>query len=204
MQIRKVTKFLLEKYPLERKEIWDSSGFSVKFNQSEKITGVVLAIDLTKKVLDKAIEQNANLIVTHHPFKFESTWESEDLKAPYKREILNILKQKRIHVLSFHTNYDNDEEGTSYEIATQLGLEKFRVPYEQNYPCLLNYKTTPNKIIELIKTKLHFKSFRTNLPKEYLNSEISKIAILSGSGYITEVNALSLAGYDLIITSDIK
>lgn len=204
MQIKKIVDFLLNKYPLKNKEIWDPSGFSVKFNQREKIKGVVLAIDLTNEVLEKAIDLDANLIITHHPFKFEQKWSDEKIKAPYKENIRNKLKEKRISVISFHTNYDNDENGTSHEIAKQLGLDSFIVKYDSNYPCLLNVNISFNEIVNLFKNKLGFSAFRSNLPKEHFNRLFSKVAILSGSGYITEVNKLNFEKTDLIITSDIK
>ncbi|WP_406616758.1 Nif3-like dinuclear metal center hexameric protein [Mycoplasmopsis adleri] len=204
MKLSKVTKFLLNTYPLEWKEEWDPCGWSVKFNLSEPIKGIVLAIDLTKEVLDKAVKMDANLILTHHPFKFEETWDIEDIKAPYKRSFLEILKEKRINVLSFHTNYDNDKNGTSHQIAKQLGLSSYEAPYETNYPCILNYETTFNNMVSLIREKLHFNAMRTNIKPTRYSETISKIAILSGSGYIGEINKLALEGFDLIITSDPK
>lgn len=204
MQIRKVTKYLLEKWPLDLKEEWDPSGFSIKFNLSEPLRGIVCAIDLTQKVFEKALEINANLIITHHPFKFEATWDDEDIKAPYKRAIYQKCKEKRINVLAFHTNYDNQYYGTSYQIIKKLGLENYRQNYEHNYPNLVNYKTTFNDLVKKIKTTFGFKAMRTNLPKDLWNNEISKIAFLSGAGYISEVNAINNLDYDLIITSDIK
>lgn len=204
MQIRKLTNFLFNKYPLELKEEWDPCGWSVKFNLSEPLRGVVLGIDLTSEVLQKALEIDANFIFVHHPFKFEETWEEEKIKAPYKQKFLEILKEKRINVLSFHTNYDNDKDGTSHQIAKQLGLIQYRIPYELNYPCLLKYETTFNEIVSKIKNTFCFKAMRTNIAEENYNKPIKKIAILSGSGYIGEINKLAASGFDLIITSDPK
>ncbi|WP_338822952.1 Nif3-like dinuclear metal center hexameric protein [Mycoplasmopsis felifaucium] len=203
MQLRKITKFLFEKFPLEFKEEWDPCGWNVKFNLSEKFTGVVIAIDLTNEVLNKAIQTNSNLILTHHPFKFEETWETENIKAPYKTAILEKLKQHRINVLSFHTNYDNDKEGTSHQIAKHLGFWENRKQYEANYPCVLDVEISFNALVNIIKNVFGFKSMRTNLPIDS-NKKIKKLAILSGSGYIAEVNKLTQDGYDLIITSDPK
>ncbi|WP_027120463.1 Nif3-like dinuclear metal center hexameric protein [Mycoplasmopsis lipofaciens] len=204
MQIRKITKYLLEKYPLDNKEIWDPSGFSVKFNLSEKLRGVVVALDLTSEVINKALQINANLIITHHPFKFEETWEDEQIKAPYKEKILQILKAKRINVIACHTNYDNDINGTSHQIVNFLNLDKFKIKYEKQYPCLIQYSTTPNNIINLINSTFGYKSFRTNIDTNNMNTIYNKIAFLSGSGYVAEINKLNSEGIDLFITSDIK
>ncbi|WP_029512559.1 Nif3-like dinuclear metal center hexameric protein [Mycoplasmopsis iners] len=204
MKVRKLTDYLFSLYPLQNKEIWDPSGFSVKFNQAERLRGVVSAIDLTDKVLNKALEIDANLILVHHPFKFLKTWKDEDLQAPYKKQILEKLKQHRIHVLAFHTNFDNAPFGTSKRIVEFLGLINYLKQHDNPYAGVIEYKTNLNELVALIKNKFGFQALRTNLPKDLWNNEISKIAILSGSGANVEINNLKNEGFDLIITSDIK
>ncbi|UWW00955.1 Nif3-like dinuclear metal center hexameric protein [Mycoplasmopsis felis] len=106
MTLKKFVKYLELKYPLQNKEPWDPSGYSVKTQQHKKITGVVLAMDLTSEVLQSAIKNNCNLILSHHPFLFEEHLKDEDVKAPYKREIIKQLRKHQITSYSLHTNYD--------------------------------------------------------------------------------------------------
>nr|WP_318024378.1 Nif3-like dinuclear metal center hexameric protein [Mycoplasmopsis caviae] len=199
-----MTKFLLDKWPLGFKEEWDPSGFSLKFNLAEPLRGIVCAIDLTNEVLNKALEMNANLILTHHPFKFEETWKDEEASAPYKSAIYQICKEKRINVLAFHTNYDNQPCGTSYQIIKKLNLDKYKQNYINNYPNLVKFDTTFNDLVAKIKNAFGFNAMRTNFPKGLWNSQISKIAFLSGAGDIREINNIVKMNYDLIVTSDIK
>ncbi|ENY70214.1 Hypothetical protein, putative NIF3 family protein [Mycoplasmopsis bovigenitalium 51080] len=200
MQIRKVTKYLLEKYPLEKAEIWDPAGFSVKFNLSEKLNGIVCAIDLTHDVLNKAILQGANLIIVHHPFKFAPTWKDELALAPYKATILSDLKKYRINVLSLHTNYDNNFEGTSHQIALALGLQN-KIDFAEPYPCLINANLSINDLKQKLTNSLNLHSFRTNSMNA--NQIYQNIAILSGSGPASLALALKNQA-NLILTSDIK
>ncbi|MBZ4212516.1 Nif3-like dinuclear metal center hexameric protein [Mycoplasma sp. U97] len=207
MQIKQLTNFLFRKYPLKNKEIWDPSGWSFKNKLSDELTGVIIAIDLTSNAINEAIKSNCNLIITHHPFKFYKKWVDEEIYAPYKKEILQKLINHRINVISFHTNYDNHKNGTSYQIAKQLGFKDENINnFDWSlYPAsVINLELSFTNIVELIKQKLNFSSMRTNLPKSLWNKEINKIAILSGSGFIGEVNKIKELGYDLIITSDIK
>ncbi|QBF34968.1 Nif3-like dinuclear metal center hexameric protein [Mycoplasmopsis phocirhinis] len=202
MQLRKVSNYLLNKYPLNLAEIWDPCGFNVKFNLSEKIKAVVCAIDLTQEVLQLAIEKEANLIILHHPFKFAKTWQEEFILAPYKKQILTILKQKRINVLALHTNYDNHTQGTSHQIASQLGLEA--LIYNQNnlYPSILKFPISVKQLQHLFKQKLNITAMRTNVID--LDKKFNKVAILSGSGPSTLAYELCQNDTELIITSDIK
>lgn len=204
MKLIEVVDFLFNKYPISQKEEWDPSGWSVKYDLNKEITGITLAIDLTSDVLNKAIKSNSNLIFTHHPFLFEETLEEEFLKAPYKKEMLKVLKQKQISVLCFHTNYDNSKYGTSYQITKQLGYSDYVKKYHSNYPCVIELETTINDVIKNIKNTFNFSAIRTNIKKSKLNDKINKIAILSGSGDIVLINELNRKGFDLIITSDPK
>ncbi|VEU76866.1 Nif3-like dinuclear metal center hexameric protein [Mycoplasmopsis columbina] len=203
MQLRKIVNYLHTLYPLEKKEIWDPSGFSVKFNLSEKFKGAIVALDLTDDVLTKALELDANLIITHHPFKFQKTWDDEFNVAPYKKEILEILKAKRINVLALHTNFDNSSFGTSKRIVEELGLIDYLFEDENPYGAVIKgHNLNFYDLVKLIKSKLNLNALRTNIKNQ--NFELDKVAFLSGSGANVEVNNYTLNNFSLIVTSDIK
>ncbi|VEU76009.1 Nif3-like dinuclear metal center hexameric protein [Mycoplasmopsis columboralis] len=205
MTIKNFITYLDSLYPNKNKEIWDPSGFSVKFNQSLKLTGVILAIDLTAEVVAEAIKENANLILTHHPFLFEKTKEAENIKAPYKQQLIKTLKQHKIFAYSMHTNYDCDLYGTSYQILRYLGLQDhFEYGSEKFTASAATVNLTFEELVQKLKTQLHLDHFRTNFPINNNHQKLSKIAVLSGSGYIGTINELHARGYDLIISSDFK
>lgn len=204
MKIKQLTEYLFNKYPLSLKEIWDPTGFAFKFNLSEKLTGVLLAIDVTEEVINYAIENNCNVILTHHPFLFEKSIELEKIKAPYKIELIKKIKQNRINIISFHTNYDNHIHGTSYQIARFMGIENYSYFQNVGYPCVLNYKTSANEFIKLLRDKIKINSFRTNLNDKELNKNISKIVLMSGSGFVGDINQWTKKGADLIVSSDFR
>ncbi|WP_322876036.1 Nif3-like dinuclear metal center hexameric protein [Mycoplasmopsis felis] len=202
MTLKKFVKYLELKYPLQNKEPWDPSGYSVKTQQHKKITGVVLAMDLTSEVLQSAIKNNCNLILSHHPFLFEEHLKDEDVKAPYKREIIKQLRKHQITSYSLHTNYDGALYGTSYQIVKYLDLLDFYDRNSEKYSATINKEFTIDEISHLIKEKLLLSEFRTNVINH--NQKFKKICFLSGSGYIGQINQLVLNGIDLIITSDLK
>ncbi|RIV16717.1 Nif3-like dinuclear metal center hexameric protein [Mycoplasmopsis gallopavonis] len=191
-------------YPLENKEIWDPSGYSVKFNQAKKLKGVMLAIDVTKEVIEAAISNDCNIIVTHHPFYFEATKILENEKAPYKKELHKLLKEHQITTFGMHTNYDCDPKGTSYQIVRALGLEQFVDPQSDKFSAILNYMISIADLKKLIEEKLDFHSFRTNVIKDDLDKKMHQIAFLSGSGYVGQINDLAARGVDLIVSSDFR
>ncbi|UUM19531.1 MULTISPECIES: Nif3-like dinuclear metal center hexameric protein [unclassified Mycoplasma] len=204
MQVKQLINYLNELYPNINKEPWDPSGFAVKFNQRNKINGVVLAIDLTYDVLQKAIDQNCNLIITHHPFFFEKTKQLEWIKAPYKQDIFNQLKKLKIFVYSLHTNYDGHLYGTSYQIVKYLGLENYFEYGSPKYSACLSVNLTFAQVLQKIYKHLNLEHFRTNFDHQNYHQPLRKIAILSGSGYIGDINQFHFRHYDLIISSDFK
>ncbi|TQC51405.1 Nif3-like dinuclear metal center hexameric protein [Mycoplasmopsis mucosicanis] len=201
MKLRTVTNFLLEQYPLEDADEWDWAGFSLKYNLSEELTGVVVALDVTSKIIDYAIKQQANLIVVHHPFKFTEKWTDEYLQAPYKKRLVKILKSHGINVLALHTNYDNNLNGTSHKIAKALGFKEFE-PFTTKYPCVISTLIGLNELKLKLEYCLRLRNFRTNSHDPM--RKYNKIAILSGSGPASLASDLKFAGVELIITSDIK
>ncbi|WP_406614448.1 Nif3-like dinuclear metal center hexameric protein [Mycoplasma corogypsi] len=204
MKLKQMISELELLYPLENKEVWDLTGYSVKSNQAKKFRGAILAIDLTQEVIDEAILHDCNLIITHHPFLFDSDKTVEFEKAPYKQKIIKQLKENQITAYSMHTNYDAELYGTSYQIIYTLGLKDYFDTNSPKFSAIVNYETNFRKITALIEEKMKLKAFRTNVLKHDEEQPISKIAFLSGSGYTGQINELTHQNVDLFITSDVK
>ncbi|WLP85887.1 Nif3-like dinuclear metal center hexameric protein [Mycoplasma seminis] len=191
-------------YPNENKEAWDPSGYSVKTVQSKRFKGAILAIDLTMEVLQEAIKNDCNVILTHHPFKFEARWIDEDIKAPYKREILNLLRKHQITSYSMHTNYDCDPYGTSYQIVKYMGLQDSMLwDKTQTFSAVFKANKSLIELKDLLQDKIKLSAFRTNINPDEYNKKIQNVAILSGSGYIGEITQIA-KDVDLVISSDFR
>ncbi|AKF40924.1 Nif3-like dinuclear metal center hexameric protein [Mycoplasmopsis canis] len=205
MTVKTFIENLKKLYPENNAEIWDYTGYNVKSQQNKKFSGAILAIDLTKEVLEEAIKRKFNVILTHHPFIFNKTWKEEFAQAPYKREIYKKLKEHQITSYSLHTNFDYDLHGTSYQIFNFLGLDKKLL--SNNSPTYsVVFENDPRiNLISLIEEKFGYSNaLRLNFNDQEL-SKFKKIAILSGSGSVLQINEMhSGINIDLFITSDIK
>ena len=69
MKTIELISWLEEKYPVKAAENWDNVGLLVG-DDSGKVKHVFLALDLTEKVLEEALEAGADMIITHHPMIF--------------------------------------------------------------------------------------------------------------------------------------
>lgn len=118
MKIREITDRIAEFAPLELAESWDNPGLMLG-SLGNECTGVVVALDLTVEVVEQAIENGCNLIVTHHPFFFVPVKRIDTDEA--RGRIVSTLMKHDITVYSAHTNLDVCENGLCSALAKKIG-----------------------------------------------------------------------------------
>lgn len=111
--------FLEHFAPLDLAEEWDNVGLLLG-NRRHEVSRVLTCLTLTPDVAVEAIEQNASLIVTHHPVLFRPVKRltSDDAQG----KMLLELSAARIAVYSPHTAYDSAAAGINQQLADMLGL----------------------------------------------------------------------------------
>ena len=120
MQIRELLSKLEEKYPLSLQEEWDNSGLQIG-NIENELKNVLVSLDLEDSGIDKAIDSNCNLIITHHPYLFNSL-HSIDLNKKFYSRLEKAIKND-ITIVSYHTNLDIAKDGLNDNFAAILGLK---------------------------------------------------------------------------------
>ena len=69
MKLNKIIQCLEKWAPPIYQESYDNSGLMVGDYESE-ISGCLISLDCTEKIVDEAISKNCNLIISHHPIIF--------------------------------------------------------------------------------------------------------------------------------------
>lgn len=94
---------LEETYPANLAEEWDNPGLLAGRREKE-ISSVYLALDATDEVIEDAIKQGADLLLTHHPLLFRSIKQvnTDTLEG---RRLVRLI-QADILCYAMHTNYD--------------------------------------------------------------------------------------------------
>jgi dinuclear metal center YbgI/SA1388 family protein len=100
-------------------ESWDNSGLLAGSMQKE-VHGILFALDFSHRVLNEALSQNTDLIVTHHPILFSG---KKNLRED-DEEGLAICELIRSHIslISAHTNFDKAAGGVNDMLTERLGL----------------------------------------------------------------------------------
>jgi len=94
---------------------WDNVGLQIGLAdwQADKI---LLTLDVTPSVVQYAIKQKFNLIISHHPFIFRPI-------ASVTRPDIVALTQHQVAVIAMHTNLDVVPNGVNHALAVVLGLK---------------------------------------------------------------------------------
>jgi len=122
--------------PLHLAQEWDNVGL-LAGDQAAECNSILLTIDLTAEVLEEAIDNNIDLVMSYHPplFKAVST-----IRAQSKGSDALIWQAIRqgISIYSMHTALDAAEGGTSDVLADMCGamdLKPFEYVEENKQEC---------------------------------------------------------------------
>ena len=110
--------------PLSYQESYDNSGW-ITGDPQQQVQGVLVALDMTMEVLEDAIKNGENLIITHHPLIFKPI--NQLVKGDPVQDILIKAIRHDIMIYAAHTNLDNAWEGVNRELVKKLGMENFRI-----------------------------------------------------------------------------
>lgn len=108
---------------------WESDNVGIQIGRrSRKVSSILVALDATPAIVQEAVANNIDLIVTHHPLLFRPPSSISD--SDHVGAIVLSLAEKKIALFSAHTNLDSAAGGVSCTLAQALGVAKpaFLVP----------------------------------------------------------------------------
>ncbi len=205
MRTNKICEYLDKKYPQSLKEEWDVCGKLIDLDNKTETKSVLICLDLTNEVIDKALINNSKLIVSHHPF-FEDNDDFELSK--HEKDMITRLRKNDIQFFAMHTNFDNSPNGMNYHLLKNLFFNK--ISWLDDDPSTkilvgktkISYSTTD--LANLIKNT--FDPNTINFISEHRNKKISTVALIAGCGfsYVSKNIDLIAKKCDAVVTSDVK
>ena len=199
--VREIEQALFEWAPLELAESWDNVGLLVG-SEGHAVQRVLIALDVTDRVAEEAIEWGAELIVAHHPV-MNCTWHKVQSVVddnPQGRLLTKLLKND-VSAICMHTNLDAAEGGVNDVLAKALGLEDLSLLNEEKIGRVgtLKCEKSLEQFLQDVIQSLGCQGLR------YRNGgkPVRKVAVGGGAcaEFIPQVIAL---GCDTFVTSDIK
>lgn len=119
MKCNNILDNLLKVMPRELAMSWDNVGLLAGSKEKE-VKNIVVCLDLSEKLIERAISLKADLIVSHHPLIFSPIKNVTDETSVGKR-LVSLIKND-ISYIALHTNYDIAAGCMSDLVAERIGL----------------------------------------------------------------------------------
>ena len=201
MNVREIIDALERFAPLPLQDDYDNSGLQVGTTETE-VSGALLCLDVTRQVVDEAIRNGCNLIVSHHPLLFRP------LKRLTDDSIGSIVMdavRAGITIYACHTNLDNVSNGVNLRIARVLGLTDVRPLDEHpdgNGAGIIGTFPEPlsgQELLAIVKERFGVTCIRHN---GELGRPIRRMAVCGGAGAFLTDKAVA-RGADAFMTGEI-
>lgn len=159
MKLSSIISLLEEFAPLSLQESYDNAGL-LTGNRDMDISSALITLDITEEIIDEAIYNGDNLIISHHPLVFKAIKKLNGYNS-VERCLIKAIKND-IAIYSSHTNIDSVFNGVSGKMCEKLNLKNTQI---------------------LSPTKNYLKKLICYCPKEYAE-KVREAIFSSGAGHI--------------------
>jgi len=150
MITRDIINILEKKFPKINAEEWDNVGLLVG-DYDKEVKKIQFSIDASLEVIENAIKEKVDMIITHHPFIFKA------IKSINEQDILSkkirALIRNDINIYSIHTNLDSSVSGLNDYVLEKLGYTNYKfLDYDEEKNCGIGriFKLDENKKIKKV------------------------------------------------------
>lgn len=202
MKVKDIFDYLCSKAPLDLQMDFDNSGFLVG-EPEQDVSNIMIALDITSEVIEEAIANNVQLIISHHPVIWEPM-KQVLTSDPQQNRVIQLIKHD-ISAICMHTNLDITDGGVNDKLMSLLGAVTTGIleHTDDEHGCgRIGYLEEPvelNEFLQRCKDKLHTNGIRYH----DAGKTVQNIAVMGGSGG-NELHLAAEAGCDTYVTSDIK
>ena len=190
--------------PRESAMDWDNVGHLVG-DPEQEVERILVALDITERVVQEAIDCGAQLIVSHHPL-MNVRWHQAEMQTlrpnRYLGRLLRRLVKADISVISMHTNLDIAPGGVNDALAEALRIEDpGPMPGDETGLCRVGRLRNSVKLSDFaadVCKALHANGVRYagDRPVEYI--------AVGGGACGDGVREAFDAGCDTFVTADVK
>ena len=192
--------------PFASAAAWDAVGLQIG-DPERAVSDVAVVHELSPRTTDEVIASGVKLVISYHPLLFRPL--SSITPGPGAEGRAFALVERRVAVISVHTNWDAAPGGTAESLVTALGL-RATTGFASSEPgagdgdpvsfgrCGL-FEGSVGDLAVLVETRLGARprvSGRRDQPA-------TRVAVLPGSGGSQVEEAIS-AGADAYVTGDVS
>lgn len=191
-------------FPLKYAMDWDNPGLMAG-RSDKKVKKIIIALDATTEIIEAAVLEAADMVITHHPLIFKGVKSVSD-ESSTGNKILKLI-ENGISLYSMHTNYDIASEGMGTAVAKRLDaniLSPLEITGDEEGTAI------GVGFIAELKDKISVRELAAKIKERFgisgiffydAGKNISKIAVCPGSGRGMLRHAL-INKCDVLITGD--
>ncbi len=201
MTVSQLYDYLDQRIPASLSCDWDNDGLMCASDGDREVRRVLIALDITAAIAERAINEDYDVILSHHPLIF-TPLKALNEREPVAKKVLRLLSAG-VSAMSFHTRLDAVVGGVNDTLAAALGLSDV-VPFGENGEAIgrigtLTAEMTLDDFAKLVKDV-------TGAP--YVQAAdagraVHRVALLGGGG-ASDVEAARAAGADTYLTGELK
>ena len=195
--VKNISDFINSIAPYDTQCEWDNCGILVG-DKSKEVRKIGFTLDMTSEVLVDAIENNVDLIITHHPIIFRA------MKNFLKGNLAYDLAISGISAISVHTCFDCANGGVNDVLCELLGITNTQgVPDEEcKIPMARIGEIEPITSVDFAKKVADVLGTTCRVADG--ENLIKKVAVCGGAGADDFLFASAEMGADAIVTGEIK
>ena len=205
MKVKELVKQLDQLSPTSYACSWDNVGLLVG-RMEQEVHKIIVTLDVTNEVVERAKEERADLIISHHPLIFSNMKRIND-ETVLGRKLLTLMEEK-IACYAMHTNFDI--MGGMAQLAEQMLELQNAVPLEVTKEedgtvegigrvGTIKEPMTLKQCAEFVKDKFQIDKVALFGEEDTI---VKKIAVCPGSGKGMAKEAIK-KGADVLITGDL-
>jgi len=152
MKLEELCSYLDSAVPISFQEGYDNSGLQVGVPEKE-ISSAMITLDVTEEVIDEALSEKCDVIISHHPLIFNGI--KRIAGRTFTERVLYKAIKNDMAIYSAHTNLDVFGKGVSRKMAEKLDLIKIGVlsPLKNRLLKLVTY--IPESHLDIVRNALY-------------------------------------------------
>jgi len=184
---------------------WDRDGLESCPEPQREVKKVLISLDTTNDVIDRAIVESADVIISHHPLFFGGLGNINALTFDGARAVR--LAKHNIATMSFHTRLDALCGGVNDILAEVIGLENVETVGDEGIVRVgeLPVEMELLDFAKTLKDKLSCGQGERAAAVAVCpgGKKVKRIALLGGSGG-DDIRVAAAAGADTYVTGELK
>ena len=199
-KVRDITAFMDELFPRETAESYDNPGLLAGAYDKE-VTKCVITLDATLDKVQAAVDEGAELLITHHPLIFGGI--SDVSEENVCGQILSKLIRNDISLFAAHTNLDKNHGFSNDVLAGKVGgsnithIDEIECGVICDIEGDLSVKSFGDKLIETLGTS-------GVITYSDPAKKVSKVFVQGGAFDEDMITYLKANGVDTVLSGEIK